>query len=155
MSTGAKSTVQYRVEELSAVRKFPFGKKYIKKYDQSNAAFSANLIFIVLVFCESPPLAQTQWLQNFQCFYHGLDLYDVRHILLLCYNLLLTSWIKFVVSANVTEQARQIVKPKPATEIRGLSSINLQKIFRLGVEDKNKWTKKLFLTDCKGLETST
>ena len=26
---------------------------------------------------------------------------------------------------------------------------------RKGVEDKNKWTKKLFLTDCKGLETST
>lgn len=47
------------------------------------------------------------------------------------------------------------MKPKPATEIRGLSNINLQKIFRLGVEDKNKWTKKLFLTDCKGLETST
>ena len=30
MSTGAKPTVQYRVEELSAFRKFPFGKNILK-----------------------------------------------------------------------------------------------------------------------------
>lgn len=98
---------QCGIEELSAFRNCPFKKEDIKKNKiKLNAAFSANLIFIMLVFSKSPPLAQTQWFQNLQCFYHGLDLYDVRHILLLGYNLLLTSRIKFVVSANVTERAR-------------------------------------------------
>lgn len=88
----------------------------------------------------------------FAIFSVGLDLNDVRHILHLHYNLLLTSWIKFVVSANATEQAKADCETKPTTEIRQLSSINLQKIFRLSTEDKNKWTEKPFLTDCKGLE---
>lgn len=83
----------------------------------------------------------------------GLDLSDVSHPLQVHYNLQLTSWIKFVVSANATEQVEVDCETKPATEIRGLSSINLQKIFRLRAQDTNKWMEKPFLTDCKGLET--
>ena len=63
------------------------------------------LVFLGREFFAGSVLSCVCYLSMFT-FFHSLGLYDARRILLLSYNLLLTSWIKFVVSANVTQQAR-------------------------------------------------